>query len=182
MAIFDVITLVIVLAFGYVGFREGLNKDIFKILKILAVFYFAGRWSFDTALWLSQQGILSADNYAMFLFVGFLVISLISWGILWLFEKYILLKWFMNNRLVNKISAALIQAVQAFVILMVSVLLLLQFSLPKHYVGGFFKESWIYPRFHQEFMQVFNVRRVGEIISGNITGSSKNMILNLLSK
>lgn len=180
--LFDLVVFGAVVSFFVIGFRARLDKEIFHIIRILLLFLLAGRYSVDAALLLSQIGLLAADNYAMFLFVGFLVTSIVVWWLLGVFEKQILLKALYRHRWVNPITAGIIMALQAFLILMITVVLVMQLRFAQVVAGDYLAQSRVYVAFHAGFMSVFNVRRVTEIINGNITGSSKAMMMNLMSK
>lgn len=179
---FDILLLIVVLSGTYFGFIKGLNQEIVHILKIFVLFIIGGAYCVDLSLWLTHLGILKSDNYAMFLLVGFLILALLLWGALNILERKVIIRYVYKKPTVNKSLGALLLALEAGIIFSLSVILLMQLALSKRYLSPYIIQGYSYPKVHALTMQILNVRRVQEIMNGNITGGSKEMLINLMGK
>lgn len=179
---FDILLLIIVLAGTYYGFIKGLSQEIIHVLKVFVMFIVGGTYCVDVSLWLTQLGILKSDNYAMFLLVGFLILAALFWGVLNFLEKKVIIRYIYKKPMVNKSLGAFLLALEAGIIFSLSVILLMQLALSKRYLSLYIVHGYSYPRIHTVTMNILNVRRVQEIMNGNITGGSKEVLINLMGK
>lgn len=182
MNLFDVLLLLILLAGVYYGYQKGLDSRIVYFLKIFFVFFLGGRYCVDVGLFLSRHGILRADNYAMFLLVGFLMLAVLLWVGLTQLEKWLLARYIYHRPKINKPLGALLLGVESGVLFSFAVILLMQFSWVQNHASAYIITGKSYPVIHQVTMRFLSVKRVKEIINGNVTGGSKEMMINLMGK
>lgn len=181
LAIYDLLCLAVVGLALIVGFKRSLDRQILYILRLFLTFLFAGRYCVQFSVMLSEAGILKADNYAMFLLVGFMLTFLILWIVFGWLEKKLILPLIRDQK-TNRTLGAAVYGFEVFVFGIFLSVVVMQIGWPKALMGPSLQASWTYPRAHSFMMRTLNVKQVGELIQGNITGGSKDIMLNVIAR
>lgn len=174
MFFFDIFLIIIVVYSFYYGYKNGISEKLYELTKVFLGFTIAGSYAYTTGFYLTKVKILSPDNPAIMKLIGFLILFLIYWGLIFFLEyvkEYHFRKSFKNG---NMILGAITNTLQVFLAFTLSAFLLTQLSFGKKNIKPFLKKSYSYPKIERVYKRVLTKNFVNNIIKGNMTGTNAN--------
>ncbi|MDO6681881.1 MULTISPECIES: CvpA family protein [unclassified Oceanobacter] len=179
--IFDVVILLALLTLIVLGYRYGTSKEMLDLAKVFLPISIASAYSDHFGLYLTQIGILRANDWAVLTLTGFLVLFLAMWFVIRLVERVAIRydihgRWIKENRFTsftNRIFCAIANGLQALLLLTFFSFLSTQVSfVPKHYKSYLMANSISYPAIDRICRHMVNGQFVDALIN-DPTGTTK---------
>ncbi len=177
MFFFDILLIITIIYSFYYGFKHGISKPLYEITIIFIGFSLAGNYGYDLGVVLTKYKILMPDSIALMKLIGFLLLFLLYWGVVYLFEKYkskFIKKGFKK---LNKTIGGTVNALQFFIITTLAIFFINQLTVGKLFVRKHLLASYSYPKIEKTYKNIFTGRFVDDIIQGNMTGTNANELL-----
>ena len=173
----------IILIIGYAfykGYKTGISKQLYELVKIFAGITFANKYGVSIGLFLIKKQILFPENFASLKLIGFLLLFMFFWGAMMIIEN--VYSTFIKNKFkaLNKILGSLANGTQIFFILMISLFIVSQFRFNNARIKYFFYSySKIYPYMHSFCKDIITKKFVNSVISGN-SFNIKEILINTI--
>lgn len=172
--VFDIIILLLFFSLIVLGYKYGTSKELLGLAKIFIPISIASAFSGHFGMFLTQIGLLRANDWAVLTFTGFLILFLIFWALVRIgehyFERYDLhSRWFTNNRftsVTDRIFCSAANGFQAIFLLTFFSFLSTQISFaPQSYKPYLMRYSLLYPSMDRVCRKVVTGNFVSSIIN-----------------
>ncbi len=171
--IFDAFIVLAFIALIVLGYKYGTSKEMLDLAKVFLPISIASAYSDHFGLYLTQVGLLRANDWAVLTLTGFLILFLTMWFSIRLLEKIAVHynvhgRWLENNRfttMTNRVFCAIANGVQALFLLTFFSFLSTQVTfVPKNYKSYLMAHSLMYPAIDRICRKTVNGQFVDSLI------------------
>ena len=172
--IFDFVILLMFCALVVLGYKYGTSKELLGLAKVFVPISIASAFSGHFGLFLTEIGLLRANDWAVLTFTGFLILFLLFWTLIRIgehyFERYDLhSRWFSENRLTSiadRVFCSVANGFQAIFLLTFFSFLSTQISFaPQNYKPYLMRDSLLYPSMDRVCRKIVTGQFVNSIVN-----------------
>lgn len=183
--IFDLFIILLFIGLVVVGYKFGTSAELLSLAKVFVPISVASAYSGDFGMYLTRIGLLRANDWAVLIFTGFLLLFLMFWIVIRIGEHYfnryeLHSRWFTNNRFTSfadRVFCALINAVQALFLLTFFSFLSTQVNFTSsNYKPYLMQHSLLYPSMDRVCRKIVTGQFVDDIM-GDPTGTTTFEVL-----
>ena len=174
--IFDLFIIALIAGAGYLGYKYGTPKELYRLIKIFVVLSAAGAYGDSFGRWLTHIGLLRANDWAVLSLTGFLLVFAIVWGIIRAIETLSISQNLKESK-TNSYFGIIANIIIAVFITTFASFMSTQLSFTnKSYKQYLVNNSFIYIHMDRACRKVLTAEFVNDMISDNQAASTSKMI------
>ncbi len=172
--IFDIVILLLFCLLVVVDYKYGTSTELLRFAKVFVPISIASAFSGHFGLFLTEVGILRANDWAVLTFTGFLILFLLFWTLIRISEHYfkqfdLHSRWFSKNHLTSmadRIFCSIANRFQAVLLLTFFSFLSTQISFsPENYKPYLMRHSLLYPSTDRVCRKTVTAQFVNSIVN-----------------